>query len=62
MFIACIVNNALYDCLTDITEDTVITIEKTDLLEEKLGRYALAFKKVLTDAANDNEFLDVEFM
>ena len=53
--------DALYDCLLDISTDTIMVIENFSLLEEKLGKYALNFKKVLIDASAENKFLDIEF-
>lgn len=53
--------DALHDCLLDISTDTLMVVENFNLLEEKLGRYALNFKKVLSDSSAENNFLDIEF-
>ena len=53
--------DALYDCLTGVFEETDITIENFDLLEEHLGQYALSFRKVMLKADEDNERVIVNF-
>ncbi len=53
--------DALHDCLLDISQNTLITVENYALLEEKLERYASAFKKVLENSSAENKFLDIEF-
>lgn len=47
--------DALYDCLTDVREETEIQIRNESALEVHLGSYASAFKKVLCRAAKENE-------
>lgn len=37
--------DALYDCLTDIREETEIRIQNEDVLTDHLGNYAAALKK-----------------
>lgn len=46
--------DALYDCLTDMQEETQIHLLQISALEVNLGRYAKALLKVLRDAAEDN--------
>lgn len=53
--------DALYDCLTGIFDETDITIENFDLLEQHLGQYALSFRKVMLKADEDNERVTVRF-
>ncbi len=53
--------DALYDCLTGVFEKTDITIRNFDLLEERLGQYALSFRKVMLKADEDNERVTVKF-
>ena len=53
--------DALYDCLTDISEPAEIEIRNTCALEAVLGSYARAFRRALTDSAAENENLRVIF-
>ena len=53
--------DALYDCLTGVFEETEITIDNFDLLEERMGHYALSFRKVMEKADEDNERITVHF-
>ena len=53
--------DALYDCLTGVCEETEITIENFDLLEERMGQYAMSFRKVMEKADEDNDRVNVEF-
>lgn len=46
--------DALYDCLTDMREETEIRILHRDALIEGLGGYAKALEKVLQEAAAAN--------
>lgn len=46
--------DALYDCLTDMTEETEIRIRNENALTEHLGNYAEALKKALRAAAEEN--------
>lgn len=46
--------DALYDCLTDMTEETEIRIRNENVLTEHLGNYAAALKKVISAAAEEN--------
>ncbi|MGN0687152.1 MAG: barstar family protein [Oscillospiraceae bacterium] len=54
--------DALYDCLTGITDETHITISDEQALAEKLGSYAASFTKVILRAAADNEKLSISFI
>lgn len=53
--------DALYDCLTDITEETEISLVNSEALHEKLGVYADAFEDVLRDAVYENEKIKLIF-
>ena len=46
--------DALYDCLTDIREDTEIRLVHADELSACLGAYAGVLQTVLRDAADEN--------
>jgi len=46
--------DALYDCLTDISEDTTIVIKDADALKKSLGAYAEGLLSVLRGAADKN--------
>ena len=54
--------DALYDCLTGITDDICMIVEGLEVLEEKLGSYALSFRKVMLRAADENDKLRVAFI
>lgn len=47
--------DALYDCLTDIQEETWIQVRNLDDLTAHLENYAAAFLKVLAAAAEENK-------
>ena len=47
--------DALYDCLGDIQEDTVVLIFNEDMLRDHLEKYAGALIRTLDDAADENE-------
>jgi ribonuclease inhibitor len=49
--------DALYDCLTDIREETKIMIQNSANLETNLGRYANSLYRVLNNVSKDNPFL-----
>lgn len=54
--------DALYDCLTEIAEPSVLKIINSDKLEEKVGKdYFDAFKQMLADATDENEYINVLF-
>lgn len=46
--------DALYDCLTDIQEETQIRILHEELLKEHLGSYAVSLIGTIRTAAQDN--------
>lgn len=46
--------DALYDCLTDMQEETVISLIHGEELEKRLGGYVRVLKRVLTEAAEEN--------
>ena len=54
--------DALYDCLTGIADDICIIVEGLETMEEKLGNYALSFRKVMLHAADDNQKIRVAFI
>ena len=49
--------DALFDCLTDLTEDTTIRLFHRDLLEFRLGRRGKALIRLLRRAARENPHL-----
>ena len=46
--------DALSDCLSEVSEDTVIAVTNFEDLEAALGRYAHSLLKVLWHAAEEN--------
>lgn len=46
--------DALYDCLTDAREETMITLRNRDALEEHLGSYGHRLMRLLEDVTLDN--------
>jgi len=46
--------DALFDCLSEVSEDTEIGIANFDVLEEALGSYARSLRRVLRRAAEEN--------
>jgi len=53
--------DALHDCLSEIDEETVVIIEKEQLLKMCLYRYAYRILTVLNDAAKENPNLSIRF-
>lgn len=49
--------DALFDCLTDIQEETWIQIQNTEKLEANLGKYWAGIQKVFCDAQKENEYI-----
>jgi len=49
--------DALYDCLTDIQEETEIRILHESAMEEHMGNYAKALAKVIKTATEENAHL-----
>lgn len=52
--------DALYDCLTDVSEKTEITVRNFAKLEYELGKYAAIIVRVIKDACDVNENLSVD--
>ena len=52
--------DALFDCLTDISEKTTIVFLDFDAVKENLGGYAEALKKVLKCADAENDALKIK--
>lgn len=50
--------DALYDCLTDITEDTEIVIFNEEALQDHLERYAGQLMRTLKDASKENPYVN----
>ena len=53
--------DALHDCLTALSEETMLVLLYWDAAEESLGRYAAALKRVLEDSASENPNLHIHF-
>lgn len=53
--------DALYDCLTDMQEESEIRLRNEKDLTEHLGKYANILKKVLCLAAKDHGKIHVVF-
>lgn len=49
--------DALYDCLTDVREETAIKVCSFGRLRDNLGSYADKVKKVLRNAEANNSFI-----
>ena len=52
--------DALYDCLTDMQEETQIRILHEELLKDHLGSYAVSLVGAIRSAARDNSRLQWE--
>ena len=52
--------DALYDCLGEIGEETVIVVPKEIQNKEYLGEYGKTMLQVFRDAAEENEALTVK--
>ena len=46
--------DALYDCLTDVQEETEVVLLNMKLLEESLGHYMVSLMGVLQKASEEN--------
>ena len=46
--------DALYDCLTDVQEETVVVLRDRGVLEEHLGGYGRRLLRLLEDASQGN--------
>ncbi len=53
--------DALYDCLGDIGEETVVVVPEVIQKKEYLGEYGKTMLRVFKDAAAQNEMLKVVF-
>ena len=53
--------DALHDCLTDISEETNVTIILPEKWPEEKSKYIKNFIKVCGDAASENEKLTILF-
>lgn len=53
--------DALFDCLTELSEEVYIRFLYQNLLEEHLGIYAEKLQRVLLDAAAENPHLRISF-
>jgi len=53
--------DALYDCLTSLSEETLLILLYWDTAAEGLGRYAAALKRVLADSEAENPLLHIRF-
>lgn len=51
--------DALYDCLTDIKEDTEFILINFQSLKDSLGKYADQLERVLDDAQDENSHLKI---
>lgn len=51
--------DALFDCLTDLREETEITLCSYPALEETLGGYAGVLVRVLREAAEENPRIEL---
>ena len=54
--------DALHDCLTGISEDVCIIVKEFDVLEERLGKYALSLRRVILDSAEENDRVRAAFI
>ena len=54
--------DALYDCLTAITEETLLIFTGWDTMQGKLGRYASGTRRALVAADRRNGRLTVQFL
>lgn len=53
--------DALYDCLTEISEDTVIMLVQIEQLTQNLGSYGSSLLAVFQEASRVNNRLTVKF-
>ena len=52
--------DALYDCLTDVQEETVVVLRDRAALEEHLGSYGRRFMRLLEEVSRENPHLRLE--
>lgn len=53
--------DALHDCLTELAEETHIEILSPERLAETLGSGYVRLCRVLTDSAEENPYLHIQF-
>ena len=53
--------DGLYDCLTDLSGETHLTLRRFEVLEERLGDYGSRLRDTLEEAAEENPRLQIEF-
>lgn len=54
--------DALYDCLTDIREETEVRISQRTIMERNLGGYSQLLLKVLQDASKENPYIHLKIV
>ena len=54
--------DALYDCLTDIREETEVRISQRTIMERNLGGYSQLLLKVLQDASKENSYIHLKIV
>ena len=54
--------DALHDCLTDISEETVVYIINYDLLAENIGEYADRFRRMFLMSQYENRMIKAIFL
>ena len=52
--------DALYDCLTDVQEETVVILRDQAALEEHLGGYGRRLLRLLEDVSQENPHIRLE--
>ena len=52
--------DALYDCLTDVQEETVVVLRDQAALEEHLGSYGRRFVRLLEEVSQENPHVWLE--
>ena len=52
--------DALYDCLTDVREETVVILRDRTALEEHLGSYGRRFMRLLEEVSRENPHIRLE--
>ena len=52
--------DALYDCLTDVREETVVVLRDRATLEEHLGGYGCSFLRLLEEVSRENPHIRLE--
>ena len=52
--------DALYDCLTDVQEETVVVLRDRAALEEHLGGYGRRFMRLLEEVSRENPHIRLE--